>query len=59
MSAELRRKKDTIHAADCRYAKDALTWIWAADKTRAQIKASEVNGLRFCKVCKPLERVPS
>ena len=45
-----------VHAANCpKMGENVLPWEWAEDKTRAEVKAAEVNGLKWCKICKPLE----
>lgn len=46
--------KDTIHRADCRYAKGGLPWEWAEQRSDAAVAAAAAaNGLRLCKVCAP------
>jgi hypothetical protein len=50
------RKSSIVHAANCkRIGSNSIPWLWAEDKTRAEVKAAEVNGLKWCKFCKPLE----
>lgn len=53
----LTRLKDTIHLPTCRHSRNALTWNWAKDKSREEVAMSVLNGLRFCKVCQPLEEI--
>lgn len=57
----VRNPRDMIHRRDCRYAgrSRTLPWIWAEGKTRAEVKSAEVNGLRMCKVCRPLDALPT
>lgn len=50
------RKSSVVHAANCvKMGENCIPWIWAEDKTRAEVKAAEVNGLKWCKRCKPLD----
>jgi hypothetical protein len=54
----LRRSHDgsVAHRSDCRHAKNALGWNWAAgrDPSDVWIIATR-HGTRFCKVCKPID----
>jgi len=44
-----------VHASTCiRKGKKTIPWIWAEDKTRADVKAAETAGVRWCRYCDPL-----
>jgi hypothetical protein len=57
----VRNRRNMIHRRECRHAgrPTTLPWIWAEGKTRAEVKASEANGLQFCRTCDPLAAVPA
>lgn len=48
-----------IHTRDCRHAAAGQPWLWADDKTRAQV-AAVVIALDYspCRACKPLGGTP-
>lgn len=51
-----RANQDTVHVSTCRYASSGVPWNWAEHQSLAAIAAVvAANGLRACKVCKPLE----
>lgn len=57
---ELWRSKDgkTVHLEDCRHCIDGcIEWVWAAGRNSAEIAVALENGVRFCKVCHPLDAV--
>lgn len=46
---------DTIHLAGCKRVTKSLPWLWAEGLPISEIAAGIAdNGLRVCKVCKPL-----
>lgn len=52
------RDGTTVHRRGCTRASRALPWVWAEGKSRAVVKATEVGGIQWCKVCDPLGSVP-
>lgn len=46
----------TIHRLCCNRARRATPWLWADDKTDAEVLTLAVNtyGYRECRVCRPL-----
>jgi hypothetical protein len=44
-----------IHDRNCRYARNALPWVWADDKSAFEVYDVKLTfGYRMCGHCKPL-----
>lgn len=45
-----------IHLRTCRYAVNFAPWLWAEERSNAEIRMRAVPlGVRPCKVCRPLD----
>lgn len=44
-----------IHRHECRYAQNGFAWLWADDKTEAEIAATIIHfGYDTCRHCNPI-----
>lgn len=55
-TALLVRNHDMVHARTCYRVSGVKVnpWLWAEDKTAAQVEEAKVNGLKFCRSCNPI-----